>query len=89
MSRERAEILIRVLFAIRVCLRITAAVSTVYWIRYSFVLHLNGIFDAFTYASYLRPVLYTCLIISFAAICISFALYALSKKIRKESGLSA
>ena len=74
---------IRALFIIRICLWIVAFVSTVYWIWYSIKLHVDGIFDYHTYASLLRPILYPCLIISVAAICLSFALYALSRKLRE------
>ncbi|MCR4763041.1 MAG: hypothetical protein K5696_05890 [Lachnospiraceae bacterium] len=74
---------IRALFIIRICLWIVAFVSTVYWIWYSIKLHVDGIFDYHTYASLLRPILYPCLIISVAAICLSFALYAMSRKLRE------
>ncbi len=74
---------IKTLFIIRVCLWIVALVSTVYWIWYSIKLHVDGIFDYHTYASLLRPILYPCLIISVTAICLSFALYAVSRKLRK------
>ena len=72
----------KILFIIRVCLWITAFVSTAYWMYYSVKLHMDGIFDYHTYAALLRPVIYPCLIISVAAICLSFALYALSKKLK-------
>ena len=75
---------VKILFAIRICLWITALVSTIVWIWYSFYLTNNNVFDPHEYATRLRPVLYPCLIISFTAVCVSFALYAESRKIRKQ-----
>ena len=75
---------IKILFILRVFLWIVAFISTVFWICYSFKLHLDGVFDYHTYAAMLRPILYPCLIISVAAICISFALYAVSKNLKKQ-----
>ena len=74
---------IKILFIIRVCLWIVAFASTVYWIYYSFKLHLDGVFEYHTYATMLRPVLYPCLLISVSAVCLSFALYAVSKSWKK------
>jgi hypothetical protein len=74
---------IKILFIIRICLWIVALGSTICWIYYSIKLHLDGIFEYHTYAAMLRPVLYPCLIISVTAICISFALYAISRKLQK------
>ena len=74
---------IRILFIIRICLWITALISTGYWVYFSFKLtYVDEIFDPYEYASLLRPVLYPCLIIALAAIGISFALYAQSKKLK-------
>ena len=78
MKKTRKEVMI--IFAVRVCLWITALASTIYWIYYSVKLHREGIFDPSLYATLLRPVLYTCLVIAVAAVCISFALRAYSKK---------
>ena len=71
---------IKVLFAARVCLWITALVSTVYWIYYSVKLHNAGIFDPAEFATRFRPVFYTCLVISILAVILSFILHAISKK---------
>ena len=79
---ERTDIQIRLLFVTRICLWIVALAATVYWIWYSIKLHIEGIFDYHTYAALLRPVLYPCLMVSVAAVCISFALYAVSRKLR-------
>ena len=76
---------IKILFAIRICLWIVIFVSTAYWIYYSVKMHRDGIYDVYEYATLLRPVLYPCLIISIIAICISFALHALTVRIRKRS----
>ncbi|MCR5092852.1 MAG: hypothetical protein K6B72_02660 [Lachnospiraceae bacterium] len=80
---DQNERKVKLLFVIRVCLWIVALAATVYWIWYSIKLHLDGIFDYHTYADLLRPILYPCLIISVAAICLSFALYALSRKFKE------
>ena len=74
---------ILVLFVIRVCLWIVALVSTIYWIWYSIKLHNEGIFAPEEYSPLMRPVLYTCLIIALAAVCISFILHAWTKKLKK------
>ncbi|WP_029319736.1 hypothetical protein [Butyrivibrio sp. AE3004] len=73
---------IKRLFVIRVGLWIVAFASTAYWIYFSIKLHMDGIFEETEYATLLRPVLYTCLLIAVAAICISFALYRRSKKLK-------
>ena len=64
----------------RICLWIIALTATIYWIYYSVKLHNDGIFDPAEYSTALRPVLYTCLIISLAAVALSFALYRIGKK---------
>ena len=76
---------IKVLFGIRIFLWITAAVSSGYWIYYSIKLHRDGIFDPAEYATALRPVLYTCLAIAIAAVCVSFALHHISKKLKSAN----
>ena len=81
--RTKVEKKIRVLLIIRICLWIVAAVSTIYWISFSVKLHMEGIYDVHTYATILRPVLYTCLVISLAAVCMSFVLHALAVRIRR------
>ncbi|MBR3525266.1 MAG: hypothetical protein IKO11_05415 [Lachnospiraceae bacterium] len=86
-EKKKARKKIFILFIIRIFLWLVAAVSTVIWMYYSGKLHQDGIFDPFEYATLLRPVLYTCLIISIVAVCTSFALYAVTKKIRKKYDL--
>ena len=82
---KKANTPILVLFIIRVLLWIVALSSTIYWIYYSIKLHSDGIFAPEEYSPLMRPVLYTCLAIAITAVCISFALHALSKKIKRES----
>ena len=84
---EKAKKQIKILFITRVCLWMTALVSTLYWMYYSFKLHMDEIFDPYVYASLLRPVLYTGLIIAVTAICLSFVLHAKSVKIKKMYGI--
>ena len=83
LMQKKTKTQITILFLCRLFLWIVALGSTVYWVRYSVQLHENGIFDPHEYATALRPVLYTCLIISVAAVCISFVLYARSAKLKK------
>ena len=76
---------IKILFGVRICLWLVALASTVYWISYSMKLHANGIYAPEEYSPLMRPVLYTCLGIAIAAICISFALHALSVRMKKKA----
>ncbi len=82
--QKKAVLKIKILFAIRVFLWITAFIATAYWMYYSEKLHYDGIFDPYDYATLLRPVLYTGLAVAIIAVAISFALYAWSKKIKKS-----
>ena len=84
---KKVMIKIRVMFAARILLWLIALVSTIYWISYSFELYKQEIFDPHEYATLLIPVLYICLAIAFVSICISFALHARTKKIKKEHGI--
>lgn len=72
------------IFVIRVCLWIVALVSTIYWIWFSFNLYSQGIFTPEEYSPRMRPVLYTCLAIAIAVVCISFALRAWAVRIKKQ-----
>ena len=83
-TKAKAKKQVFILFLVRIFLWVVAAVSTAIWMWYSGKLHQDGIFDPFEYATLLRPVLYTCLIIAIVSVCTSFALYALSKKIKKK-----
>ncbi len=85
MKKKKSTAVI-ILFVIRVCLWVTALVSTVYWIWFSAKLHADGIFDPHEYATALRPVFYTCVVIAFLSVALSFVLYAVSKKIDQEKG---
>lgn len=75
---------IKFLFIIRVILWIVALVSTGIWMWYQDELYKQGIYDPYEYASRLRPVLYTCLGISVAAVCAAFILHAITVRIKKK-----
>ena len=75
---------IKLLFAGRVTLWLIALVSTGYWMWLSGELYHRGIYNPEEYAKYLRPVLYTGVIIAVAAIGLSFVLYGQSEKIKKQ-----
>jgi len=84
---EKARIQVRILFFIRVILWIVALTATIWWMVYSVQLHKQGIFDPHEYATLLRPVLYSGFLIAVAAICLSFALHALTVRIKKKHGI--
>ncbi len=80
----KKETQIKILFVIRVCLWITALISTAYWMYYSVKLHIDGIYDVHEYATALRPILYSCVAIAVAAVAISFGLHVLTVKIKNK-----
>ncbi|MBE5844392.1 MAG: hypothetical protein E7302_09455 [Butyrivibrio sp.] len=82
-----AKNIIKGLFVVRICLWIVALGSTIYWINYSRVLHSQGIYAPEEYSPLFRPVFYTCLIITIAAICLSFFLHSVGKKLKKKNNL--
>ena len=84
---EKAKKTIKALFITRICLWVVAAVSTGIWICYSFKLHADGIFDPYEYATLLRPVFYTCLIIAIVAICVSFFLRKVTVEIKRQNNI--
>lgn len=84
---EKAKKQIKIFFIVRICLWVIAAVSTLVWIWYSIKLHRDGIFDPYEYATLLRPVFYTCLIISFVAICVSFLFRKISLEIKRQNNI--
>jgi len=84
---EKAKKQTKTLFIVRICLWVIAAVSTGIWIWYSIKLHNDGIFDPYEYATLLRPVFYTCLIIAIAAICISFLLRKITIEIKRQNDI--
>lgn len=69
----------------RILLWITAIIPTIYWVYYQQKLYNDGIFDVTEYSTLLRPVLYKCLGISLAAICVSFILRAISDHVKKKN----
>lgn len=84
----RAQTVVRLLFVIRVCLWLIALSSTLYWMHLSNDLYKRGIFDPLEFSKYFRPVFYPCVITAFVAIGISFALFAISKHIKKKNDLN-
>ena len=82
---EKNNTMIRILFVTRIFLWIVAVGSTIYWIAYSMKLHANGIYAPEEYSPLMRPVLYSCVGIAVAAICISFVLHSISAKLKKEA----
>ncbi|MCR5501449.1 MAG: hypothetical protein K6F53_00405 [Lachnospiraceae bacterium] len=74
---------VKVLFIIRILLWITAFGATVYWMGYSVKLHREEIFDPYEFAIRFRPVFYPCFLTAVIAIGLSFALYALGKRISR------
>ena len=82
--KKDPETTIKILFVIRICLWITALTATVYWMAYSIKLHRAEIFDPYEFAIRFRPVFYPCFVTAVAAIALSFALYAVSKRMRRS-----
>ncbi len=83
--KKKAKTSVIVLLVLRIILWTVALASTVYWIYYSFDLYRQGYYIPEEYSPRLRPVLYTCVLISVAAIALSFLLHAISKKIKNTA----
>ncbi|MCR5769270.1 MAG: hypothetical protein K6G45_12420 [Lachnospiraceae bacterium] len=75
---------VRILFACRAVLWTIAAGVTVFWIVKSFQPYLDGEEDVHSYATFMRPILYTCLIIAAACIALSFYLRHISDGYKKQ-----
>ena len=84
MNTEELKKKIKTLFICRAVLWTIAAGASIYWIVYSFRLYIIGIHEVHEYATILRPILYTCLIISFVSIVVSFSLRRKSDGYKKE-----
>ena len=84
---EKAKKAIKTIFIIRICLWVVAAVSTVYWIWYSFKLTWDGIFDPYEYSSLLRPVMYTGIVVAVVAILLAFLLRRITVEIKRQNGI--
>ena len=84
MEFEELKKKVKTLFICRVTLWVIAAGACIYWIVYSFWLYIAGIHEVHEYATILRPILYTCLIISFVSIAVSFSLRRKSDGYKKE-----
>ena len=85
--QKKAKTQIIIIFVCRIILWVIALASTVYWIRYSFQLTMNEIYEPEEYAPLLRPVLYVCVGIAVASIGLSFGLYAIAKRIKKNNDI--
>ncbi len=84
---EKAKKTIQALFITRICLWVIAAVATIIWMWYSFKLHADGIFDPYEYATLLRPVMYTGLIVAVVAILAAFLLRRITVEIKRQNGI--
>lgn len=80
---EKARKSIKVIFGIRIALWVVALVATVYWIVWSFKIYAMGIYDAYSYAEMLRPVITKGLIISVLSIIICFVLRHISDTLKQ------
>lgn len=84
---EKAKKTIKALFITRICLWVIAAVATIIWMWYSFKLHADGIFDPYEYATLLRPVMYTGLIVAVVAVLAAFLLRRITVEIKRQNGI--
>ncbi|MGN0425402.1 MAG: hypothetical protein ACI4FY_08800 [Acetatifactor sp.] len=76
---------VKILFGIRIVLWMVAAGATAYWIYWSMHLYTLGFENEHEYAKALRPILSKGLMISVAAILVSFLLRSISDKIKKNN----
>ena len=84
---EKAKKTIKTIFIIRICLWVVAAVSTGVWIWYSFKLTHDGIFDPYEYATLLRPVMYTGIVVAVVAVLLAFLLRRITVEIKRQNGI--
>ena len=61
--------------------------ATIIWMWYSFKLHADGIFDPYEYATLLRPVMYTGLIVAVVAILAAFLFRRITVEIKRQNGI--
>lgn len=76
---------IKKIFIARVCLWIVALAATVYWAYWSFHLYAIGVHDVHEYAEIFRPKFAVSLLISVAAIGVSFILRSISDKLKGKT----
>ncbi len=76
-----------VLFVCRAILWCVALAATIYWIYWNFKLYSMGVFDVHEFASIFRFKFYKALIVSIAAICLSFILRRFSDGIKRMEEL--
>lgn len=74
---------VKIIFGVRAILWIVALAFTLHWTHVSFDLYKQGIFDPHDYATILRPILYRDVLISVAAIVVSFIFRSISDKIKE------
>ncbi|MCR4727930.1 MAG: hypothetical protein K5796_04685 [Lachnospiraceae bacterium] len=84
---DKAKKQVKIIFAVRILLWIIAFASTLVWVIYNFKLNAEEISDPAEFAARFRPLFYTCLGISVIAVCVAFALYMVSKKIKEKNGI--
>lgn len=84
---DKAKKQVKLIFAVRILLWITAFAATLVWVIYNFKLSAEEIFDPAEFAAGFRPLFYTCLVISIIAVCVAFALHMVSKKIKEKNGI--
>ena len=77
--------IVKIIFGIRIVLWMVAAGATAYWIYWSMHLYTLGFENEHEYAAALRPILSKGLLISVAAILVSFLLRSISDKIKKNN----
>lgn len=85
---EKAKKTIKTLFICRICLWVVALVATLFWAVYSFALYNKyQIFDPLEYATKLRPVLYTGIIVTVVALGVSFFLRKVTLEIKRQNNI--
>ena len=82
---EKGNGIVKILLGIRMILWAVAAGATAYWIYWSMHLYTLGFENEHEYATALRPILSKGLLISVAAILLSFLLRSVSDKIKKNN----
>ena len=74
---------VKLIFAGRIVMWITALGFTVHWLYWSFYLYQQEIFEVGQYAAIFRPILYKDLAVSIACVVISFILRRISDTIKE------
>lgn len=74
---------VRLIFAGRIVMWLTALGFTIHWLYWSFYLYQQEIFEVGQYAAIFRPILYKDLAVSIVCIVISFVLRRISDTIKE------